>query len=65
MSIASSPSTISRRDRLPDAPPHLAHLSTLTALRDIEFRTMKPSRDSERKRAFPLFLPIKNALLVL
>ncbi|WP_168193343.1 hypothetical protein [Bradyrhizobium sp. NAS96.2] len=50
---------------MPDAPPHLAHLSTLTAPRDIEFRVVKPSRDSERERAFPLFLPTKNALLVL
>jgi len=37
----------------------------LTAPRDIEFRSMKPSRDSERERAFPLFVQTKNALLVL
>ncbi|WP_375783354.1 hypothetical protein ACE10Z_26275 [Bradyrhizobium sp. Pha-3] len=41
----------------------MAH--ALTAPRDIEFRTMKPSRERERECAFPLFVPTKNALLVL
>jgi hypothetical protein len=35
-----------------------------TTSRDIEFRAVKPSRERERGCAFPLFPPIKNALLV-